>query len=338
VVALWIPHTYVFKQFRITPRLAALSPVHECGKTTLLDLLELMVAYPFRSEDPSPSTIYHERDDNPHATFLIDEVDNLNLFRDERMRRLFNAGHKWGGSVDRTIGGRRRKFQLYGPMAIAAIGALPAPLMSRSIIINMQRQPPDARTDRIDFNDPAFVATLEQNRKFATTCQLNPNPEMPPQLTNRAADNWRPLIAIADALGRGDEAREAAIALSGSRSEDILVALLIDIRTIFERRGIDWIWGDELVDALIELNEATWSEFRGAKDDGTPHKLRQGEVAAMLRSFKIRSRSIWPSHRGPGDSSRKGYRREQFEQAWAAYCPPAGTPAHRSKVKYLHRP
>ena len=34
---------------------------------------------------------------------------------------------------------------------------------------------------------------------------------------------------------------------------------------------------------------------------------------------------------------RKGYLREQFEKAWGAYCPAAGTTAQSNKVKYLDR-
>jgi hypothetical protein len=84
---------------------------------------------------------------------------------------------------------------------------------------------------------------------------------------------------------------------------------------------------------LAELDDAMWSEFRGVRDDGNPHKLRQGELAAMLRLFGIRSRST----RKPGMSSRKGYLREQFEEAWRAYCPATGTPAHSGKIKHLAR-
>jgi hypothetical protein len=38
-VALWILHTHVFDQFMVTPRLALRSPVANCGKTTLMDIL-----------------------------------------------------------------------------------------------------------------------------------------------------------------------------------------------------------------------------------------------------------------------------------------------------------
>jgi hypothetical protein len=62
---------------------------------------------------------------------------------------LFNTGHKRGGSTDRIIGGRRRRSNLFGPLSIAAIGALPATHMSRSRVINMRRQPPNSRKKRL---------------------------------------------------------------------------------------------------------------------------------------------------------------------------------------------
>jgi hypothetical protein len=111
----------------------------------------------------------------------------------------------------------------------------------------------------------------------------------------------------------------------------------MNIREVFDQRGIDRVWGCDLVKALLDLDDGEWEEFRGAKGDATPHKLRQGEVTAMLRDFEIRSRSVWPAHRDPKTSSRKGYLREQFEKAWGAYCPETGTPANSSKVRYLDR-
>ena len=340
-ISLWITHTYLFRRFRITSRLAILSPVEECGKSTLLDLLNLTCALPCCSDDPSPASIYHERDNNPDATFLVDEGDNLGLFKDERMRRLFNAGHKQGGSAVRIIDGRPRKFSLFGPLAIAAIGDLPRPLTSRSIIIGMQRQPPGSQKRPIDVNDMAWIAGQTQNYAFAEAVKsgaitLNPNPEMPKELSNRAADNWRVLISIGDALGHRAEARAAAIALSARRSQDIKVVLLMDTREVFDQRGIDRIWGCDLVEAVIEHDDE-WEEFCGVKGDGGPHKLRQGELGAMLRAFGIRPRSVWPAHRDPKTSSRKGYLREQFEKVWGAYCPAAGTTAQSNKVKYLDR-
>src|SRR5262249_55743799 len=39
-IALWCLHAYVFDRFAISPRLAVLSPVRACGKTTLFLVLD----------------------------------------------------------------------------------------------------------------------------------------------------------------------------------------------------------------------------------------------------------------------------------------------------------
>jgi hypothetical protein len=337
-VTLWILHTYIFRQFAISPRLALLSPVPQCGKTTLLKLLLATTADPFKTDDPSPAALYHERDSNPYATFLVDEGDNLDLWNNKEMRRIFNAGYENGGSTHRFINGRTQTFNLFGPLAIAAIGKLPPALVSRSIVINMQRQPPGSTARRLDMNDLAFAAAREQIQRFAATCTLNPEPEMPPRLSiNRNADLWRPLIAIADALGRGEAAREAAVALcAGQPDEAAGVILLADCRTAFDQRGIDRIWTEDLVNAVVDINEF-WGEYGGLRGKSAPHKLRKGELAGLLGLFGIRPRSVWPLNRRPGASSRKGYVRKQFEASWRAYCSPGGTPAHSSKIRHLNR-
>ena len=56
-----------------------------------------------------------------------------------------------------------------------------------------------------------------------------------------------------------------------------------------------------------------------------------------MSALSIRPRSVWPAHRDPKTSSRKGYLREQFVKVWGAYCPAAGTTAQSNKVKYLDR-
>ena len=66
---------------------------------------------------------------------------------------------------------------------------------------------------------------------------LNPDPEMPTQLRGRQADNWRQLLAVADACGGawGALVREAAIVFSKSfQEEDVIVVLLRHIRETFE--------------------------------------------------------------------------------------------------------
>lgn len=117
-VALWILHTYLFDRFPITPRLALLSPVRGCGKTTLLVLLELLVASGFRTDNATAAAIYHHLDHKPHITLLVEEGDNLDLFGNGVLRAVFNAGYRRGGSIDRFVGGWPRKFHVFAPLAI----------------------------------------------------------------------------------------------------------------------------------------------------------------------------------------------------------------------------
>jgi hypothetical protein len=171
-------------------------------------------------------------------------------------------------------------------------------------------------------------------QSWAETCKLNPEPATPLRL--RAADNWRPLLAIADDFGRGEETRQAAMMLSsGLPDEDPALLLLIDIRVIFDTLGVDRIASAELLERLHALEDGIWLEWRGPNDDQQPHKLTPNELARILGGsrlgggFGIRPHTIWPlGGRNERGFSSKGYYRKDFESAWAAYCP-GGTPAHR---------
>jgi Transposase/Protein of unknown function (DUF3631) len=108
---------------------------------------------------------------------------------------------------------RKLKALVFAPLAVSAIGMLPLPLMHRAVVINMQRPAKaDTPLQELDERDPMFAAAHAEIQKWAATCALR-EPEMPPELRNRAADNWRVLLAIADDLGHGAAARAAAVAL-----------------------------------------------------------------------------------------------------------------------------
>ena len=339
-MALWTLHSHVFGRYQVTPRLALLSPVRGCGKTTALILLEALVAYPYRSDNVSAAAIYHTLSSREH-TLLLDEGDNLGLLNNHVLRAVFNAGHRRGGVISRFVSGRPRRFPVFAPLAVAAIGMLPLSLMHRAVIINMQRHAKgDTPLEQLDEHDPRFAAARAEIQKWAATCTLARETEMPPELHNRAADNWRVLLAIADDLGHGEAARAAAVAHSVNRlDEDPGVILLADIRTVFNSQ-----WGSlgnritsaNLIEELLAL-DSLWNDWRGLRDDRPARKLNQSELARLLRPFDIRPRTIWPVRRRPDAKSGKGYLREQFEAVWASYCPPDGTPAHSSEVIHLLR-
>jgi hypothetical protein len=172
-VALWILHTYVYDQYRETPRLALLSPVNGCGKTTLLSLLELLVRCGCSTANTTPAVIYHELDRNPLTTWLIDEADNLDLHRQSNgvLRSVMNMGHTRGAKVSRMSKGEPLKIRVFAPLTVAAIGSLPFPLLRRSIIINMQRCRPDQKLERLDDTSPQWAASREQMQKMGDDLQ-----------------------------------------------------------------------------------------------------------------------------------------------------------------------
>jgi hypothetical protein len=337
-IVLWSLHTYVFRQFHHTPRLLLISPIEDCGKTTVLKVIEQLAHEPKRYGSVTAATIYHQLEHTPGITLEIDEADNLDLFNDRKMRQIFNYGHEThGANIGRFISGRSQDYNVSAPLALATIRELLRPLMSRSIVINMHRSPYQLKP--FDETDRAFVIVREAIRKWAARCNLNRNPGMPAGFRGRAADNWRPLLAIADDLGYGEAARAAAVAFGSDRQyENPNITLLIDIRTVFDLYRADRLSTKrELIPALVELEDSLWSEWTGLDGTAMPHTLTEGDIGRLLRPFAIRSKTLWPPGRRLGTKSESGYSRQQFEAAWASYCEPSATPPHTSKVRYLSR-
>jgi hypothetical protein len=205
-LSLWILHTFVFDRFMITPRLACLSPVRGCGKTTVLTALNQLVHRPERHDDPSVASLY-QAIDFARPTLLIDEADNLRLNKPGPMRTLFNSGHHQDGSVSRSIGGGSRRYSTFCPMAIAAIGALPLPLQQRCVILHMERAPARAKLRRLDTKNDEQRQDFDNVHRlvyqWGRECKLDLDPPMPGQLRNRRADNWRVLLAARPARNCG---------------------------------------------------------------------------------------------------------------------------------------
>ena len=227
-------------------------------------------------------------------------------------------------------------------MAIACIGSLPLPLMQRSVIIDMEKTA-GGNLQRFDTGNSQTMQRINIVYGFVTRWarskpKLDLDPKLPKDLKSRVADNWRVLIAIADTFGPAWAriAREAATTFAHAyHDEDAGVILLSDLRDIFNRTAADRMASVELIMALLDIEESGWSEYRGVRDDQTLHKLSQGEMARLLRPFGIRLRPIWPLAKQRKGTSKRGYYRSQFEQAWARYCAEDVTPSQASNVAYI---
>jgi hypothetical protein len=182
----------------------------------------------------------------------------------------------------------------------AGIGRFPLPLMHRAVVIEMQRYDGSGELKRFAGRDPVIDYIFGRLRSWASEVELDAEPQLPPQLRNRQADNWRPLIAIADTFGPEWDrlARDAAIEFARAhQDEDPAVLMLNDIRCIFDQRRVDRLSSKALVAALNDIDDSMWCEWRGPRGDQQPRGLSQGGLAQMLMPFAIRPRTIWPPDR-----------------------------------------
>jgi hypothetical protein len=140
------------------------------------------------------------------------------------------------------------------------------------------------------------------------------DPSVPETLHNRAADNWRPLIAVADAVEsnwpvRARHVAQQATATQNDQSNKVM--LLGDIRAAFDIATTDRLSTEDLVQHLISQEDRPWADWRNGKP------ISKAVLSRMLSQFKIHSGSIRLSEgRTP-----KGFYRGSFEDAFARYLP-----------------
>src|SRR5262249_46622266 len=144
-------------------------------------------------------------------------------------------------------------------------------------------------------------------------------PTRPTGLNNdRAADNWEPLLAIAEACGCEAQAREAALELSGVDDDETdAIVLLADLKTAFERARagdatIVTMSSAAMAADLARMEDKRWPEFKGGKP------ITPAQIAALLKPFGITPRKV-QSDDGRAKRQVQGYRFDQFEWTFKRY-------------------
>jgi hypothetical protein len=239
--ALWAVHAHLIRHFAISPKLFVRSPGPRCGKSTSLEVLSLFVARPLLSSNITTATVFRIID-KYQPTLLIDEFDTFLRDNDE-LRGVMNASHRHDGRVARLVGEDHEpcNFKVYTAVAFSGIGSLHATLMDRSIISNLKRRKAGeqitplraGKTSHLDEIARRIVRWIADNEDRIAAIE----PVMPDGLGDREADNWLPLLVIAEAAGgnwpeRARKAAQATCAAAGD-SEDWLELLLADIRGVF---------------------------------------------------------------------------------------------------------
>jgi hypothetical protein len=324
LMALWSMGTHCFQQFAIFPRLAITSPVKECAKSLLLRVLKRTTARPVIMTNANIAPLFRMISLRRPSIFL-DEADNY-LNDKPDLLALLNDGHAQGGRVWRCEGENNevREFDVFAPVAIAMINRPPPTLLSRSLEINMQRKRPGETTAnfRGDRVDPVLLGI---QRKFAraaadsASALQSADPDMG-HLLNRDADNWRPIFAIADLAGevwslRVRQLAQDAVAAKSDQSID--EQLLANLLSAFQAKGTDRLSSEDAIAYLTSLDEGPWAEWKGGKP------LCKAGLARRLSKFRINSGTI----RLDDGRTLKGYKCEDFKEAFEQYLPPQSVTA-----------
>jgi hypothetical protein len=350
-LALWTLHTYAYRLGEVSTYIGVESPEKRCGKTTLLGVLSELASRPVVA-NISPSAFFRVIEE-AHPTLLIDEADTF-LQGNEELRGILNSGYSRktayvlrvagdmargearrargaqqslmqderaaGAEASGTRGeiGRRgsqlARFSCWCPKVLAAIGALPATLADRCIIIRMHRKLAREVCQRL--RNMEATGLRRQCLRFVLDHEqaiAGARPAIPAELNDRAADIWEPLLALADLAGGAwpGAARQAAVSLSASAQESNVIGwLFFDIYSAFSSAKRERIFSRELVARLNRVEDPPWSNPGKAKG------ITELWLARQLHPYGIRPKTMWIEN-----VPAKGYVKEDFQEVFRRYIP-----------------
>ena len=321
---LWVAHTHAMDAWDSTPRIAFLSPEPGSGKTRALEISELLVPNAVEAVNVTPAYLFRKvGDDKAKPTILFDEIDTVfgpKARENEEIRGLLNAGHRQGAIAGRCVVKGKvvttEEIPAYCAVALAGLGELPDTVLSRSIVVRMRRRAPseyvEAYRRRVHAPEGEKLR-VELARWMAAQDGLEEAwPEMP-GITDRDADVWEPLLAIADTAGQewprvARNAAKALVAESKESSPSLGIRLLTDLFEIFN--GFESMSSEDLLKALHDIEEAPWGDLYGKP-------LNARGLAQRLRKYEVASKNV----RNAMGNVAKGYAREDLWDVWERYTP-----------------
>lgn len=367
VMVLWAAHTHAVHRFYVTPRLIFDSAEYGSGKTRALELLALVVFRPKMTFSTTTAALYRRlgKAGERALTVLFDETDAIFNPRTapqyEDLRAVLNTGYKRGATVDRCVGDGASmdvaEFSVFAPVALAGLaGCVPRSIVTRSAAeIHMRKRKPTEKLRPFDEEEAeaeaAPLRTVLAGWIESVSESLGVRPAMPDGVTDRPAENWRALLAIADAAGGSwpDRARAACLhfVLAGENTDTFGVGLLRDIRHVFTTWKVipaagedeepvrvpdgftDKLASTDIIGKLIALEDSHWGDLKGKPLD--PARLKDELDRYQVDKGSIRIPDLDKPLREDGKprtKSAKGYHvsgEGGLGDAWSRYLPDHGT-------------
>jgi hypothetical protein len=332
-LALWVLLTHTFQSFDAVPYLIINSPAPRCGKTRLLECLELIVSSPRRASNTSEAALFRIIEEIK-PTLLLDEAETLSgkSERAEYLRQILNAGNRRGALVTRCTGPATNivptDFSVFCPKVLAGIGNFPQTITDRAIVVSMQRRKNSESVARFLYKavGPEGAALRERAGQFVgqrkDEIEAAYDKAELDFISDRDAEAWSPLFAIlsiAD-ISRLKELRDSAMRLtqtkaSNAEDDNLSLRLLADVRSVWPE-GEPKIFTRELIQRLKGIEDGHW--VSDEKFDGR-------KLGRFLKPF-----GVTPATVQIGKENRKGYYREAAEAAFGRYLGPEPSEASES--------
>jgi len=316
--SLWCTHTWLIDSAEISPFAVITAPEPECGKTRFLSLLSEFCCRPYQVSNITQAALFRLIDESK-PTLLIDETDTF-LRGNKQLEGVLNASYNRGSArVPRATGATgTTDYCTWGAKALCGIGNLPDTIKGRGIIMTLRRKLPTEQVARITPESRDYfkviASCLARWSADNAIAIKEAQPEPAEGINDRAQDNWRQLLAIADLAG-GDwpeKARKAAKTLSADITISTCVGaeLLCDMKDLFIHVKEEKVTTRQLIQILCLDPDKPWSKFY----HGGPITARQ--ISEILQPYQIAPKTI----RLPDGLTLKGYCKNQFTDAFARYA------------------
>jgi hypothetical protein len=342
VIAAWVAAAWLSQVWDRFPHLYIFSPEMRCGKTRLLEALNLIVPAPkFTSSISSPAlyrsieagsasssgSILKAKDKRRPPTLLLDEAQSLKRVGSESgevFKELLKAGIEKDSQVYRC--GSKSKdfkpegFRIYCPKVVAMIGEPEGVLADRSLLVEMRRKTKEETVERFRSREvqpraDALRKSLEQwaaDYEQAATA-IYPYIEPLDIENDRMADLLMPLQTVL--LLDGDERRDTLSAYAASleerekrpESQSWGIKLLTSCREIFDgEEDTTFIATADLIERLVSRTEEIWHRWNRGQG------MTDEALANLLRPYGIR-----PTHNKT--KTKRGYYVSDFQDAFQRY-------------------
>lgn len=307
--------TYCYELFPKLPLLTVRSVFEGSGKSVVLTFLSFVCSNALYVLNTSVAFIYRSAKRWRIDSMMLDEIDSY-LLKDDGFRGILNGSVDKYGSIGRCQADSHNA-ELHGAFGPKVLGMItmkgfPRTLLSRSILIQLQKKSRHQKIRKIDFDrDPELEKSCYEIRSKLLRWSIDNKKRLIEasvedlEMDDRYNDAWRPLRTIAALAGNGwiEKANDSAIALVSNRYE------LDDAPKLRLLAALKEIFDDEQLPTariLVRLEK-----IKGLK------KYDAISLAAELRDFGVHPKQI-----RIGTKTVKGYRLSDLRPVFEGYLNP----------------